>query len=245
MRIVLGVGSGALVWGCAAMMGAATGAAQEAKLQAPQPPQLQDVWQSRAAYRETNMDQLVRDRLAKNSALRGYQLSPAERRALQALQVAASSTDAAKGPPALAAASKVVQSADGRFVLGALQMQMGAQANDTAMQAAGTDIVIESGAAPAGVLPKLLRNQGTFALDANDLGKAEAAFGKLVALAPGDADAAIALAQIKVDLRKDQEALKLFEQAIAAKGMAGQEVPPVWMRAAESTRRRVAKAAPR
>jgi tetratricopeptide (TPR) repeat protein len=197
-----------------------------------------DIFRDRAAQAGQDFERLVRERLRSKSSISGFKLTEQEKSALRKLENAASR---GSGPATreLEEARAVAQSPDALFVLGALELQLGAKATDSKLQYQGTDRVIDSGAAPAAILPRLYRNQGIFALNENNLPKAELAFAKLVQINPANAEAAVTLAQVKNDLGKHKEALQLFEQAISAQKSANAAVPDIWVRAANSTRAKV------
>lgn len=140
----------------------------------------------------------------------------------------------------MAQAAAAITSPDGKYIFGALELQLAEKLNDAALRASATDMVIASGMVPAASLPSLLRNQGMMAIDAHDVAKAESAFGRLAALSPSDPETAIILAQIKVDAGKPAEALLLFDRGISLKRSTNQPVPPVWVKVAEQVRSRVA-----
>jgi tetratricopeptide (TPR) repeat protein len=191
-------------------------------------------------YDQRRYDRLLEERVSKSFNDMGMKLTKAEEKQLRALEKSINSADANSGREALAAAAAVATSADGKFVLGALQMELGAKLKDMAIQSGGTDLVIASGVAPAKSLPRLLRNQASFAVEAQDMVKAEAAFGKLIALQPNDADATVALAQVKNNLNKPVQAIELFDRAIALKQAANEPVPDIWVRVANQTRAQLA-----
>ncbi|HEY0112710.1 MAG TPA: hypothetical protein VGB59_06110 [Allosphingosinicella sp.] len=227
----------------AALLAAAQGTSLLAQQNSPEAPTVpeppnEDMIEMRAEQAQRLFDRLVNEKARRGSVVAGYKMAPEEKKALRTLEDSLDSEDKGKVAAALAAARPHMSSPNALFVYGALELQAGNRFQDSAMQSEGTDLVVGSGAAPEKVLSRLLRNQASFAMEANDLPKAEGAFAKLLAMTPADADTAVALAQIKADLGKHQEALGLFSQAIAAKTAAGQEVPALWLRVSESVRRR-------
>jgi tetratricopeptide (TPR) repeat protein len=217
-----------------------TAAAQRGNFPRPVRPQLPtDIARDQSAQATQEFERLVRERLRSRSSINGYKLADQEKSALRKLEDAVSGTRAVSASQ-LAEARTAVTSPGGRFVLGALEMQLGSRTGDIALQTVGLDNVIDSGAAPAQVLPRLHRNRGVLALNENNLAKAELSFAKVVELQPSDAESTVTLAQIKSDLGKHKDALQLFEQAIRTQESAKAEVPQVWLRAANSTRARLA-----
>jgi tetratricopeptide (TPR) repeat protein len=171
----------------------------------------------------------------------GFAFGRGELSLLRDLEKRIASGDLAKARVALSKAENAITSNDGKYVLGALQLQLADKANDDAMREKATDMVIAGGRAPAAMLPSLYRNQGVFALGRKDLAKADRAFSKLVELMPANPESLVILAQVKTDQGKLAEALPLFERAIAAQRASGQPVPEVWNTVAAGVRARLAK----
>ena len=109
-----------------------------------------------------------------------------------------------------------------------MQIRLGIATKDTRLQGQGIDAMIASGAAPAADLPMLYRNQGALAAGLGDKAKAEAAFAKLIEIAPNDPDAMIMLAETSADAKKLPQAVALIDRAIVAKKATGAAVPETW-----------------
>lgn len=182
------------------------------------------------------LNRLVRERLARGFNAAGYKLAKDELRALRDFDTAVKSPDPGKGRMQLPKTAALIRSPDGKFIFGALQLELGTKTGDIAMQSSATDMVLESGLAPPSAAAVLYRNQASFALDAKDNVKAESAFGKLVELRPNDTDNLVYLGQVKSNLGKYGEALALFEKAIIQKAQAGQPIPEPWKRATQYAR---------
>jgi tetratricopeptide (TPR) repeat protein len=159
---------------------------------------------------------------------RQFKFSKEERVALLPLQNAVIAKDWATAQAALAAAEAAAQGADARYAVARYRLEIGINTNNVQMQGQAIDALIASGSVPAADLPMMYRNQGALALQANDKARAEASFARVVELSPNDAEALIALAQVKNDLRKQQEAVQLVERAISVKRNAGQPVDETW-----------------
>lgn len=161
----------------------------------------------------------------------GPKLSKEERAALIPLQTAVTAQDWAAAQAALPAALAAAQGADARYLTAAMQLRIGLGTNNTALQAQAIDGMIASGGAPQESLAQLYKNQGALASSARDLKKAEAAYAKWVEYAPNDADAIVLLAEAKNSANKVNEAVPLFERAIALKKASG-PVPESWYKRA-------------
>lgn len=149
--------------------------------------------------------------------------SEAEQKALLPLQTAvtAKNWDAAKA--ALPAAQAASQGADARYALGRMEIDVGFGANDDSLKAQGVDLMIDSGKLSPVDLPKFYQNQAVFATNAKNYPKAETAFGKMLELNPNDSTTIVSLAQLKLQQKKNGEALPLIERAIQIKEAAGQK----------------------
>jgi Tfp pilus assembly protein PilF len=159
---------------------------------------------------------------------RKYNLSKEERAALAPAQKAILAKDWATATAALPAAQAAAQSADAKYVVAQFQLQIGIGTSNEALQAQAVDALIASGGAEAAELPALYRNQAALALRQNNPSKAEAAFARLIEIAPGDSDAIVNLAKVKADNRKPAEAVALLDRAISVKRAAGQPVDETW-----------------
>ncbi|HLL59163.1 MAG TPA: hypothetical protein VK391_04650 [Allosphingosinicella sp.] len=155
-------------------------------------------------------------------------LTKAEAAALKPVEVAVSANDWATAATALAAAQPAATSADARYYVGRFQLQIGIGTNNAQLQSQGIDAMIASGGGDPTQIVTLYKNQGAIALQAKDYAKAEAAFSRWAQLAPSDVDAQMATAEVKFRQNKRQEALPLFERAIAARKASGQAVPENW-----------------
>lgn len=172
----------------------------------------------------------------------GYKMSRGEEKTLMDLQRKADGKDPQAAFTAVAKTAPSIKSPGGQYILSAIEMKLAGKLNDRGLQSRATDRAIGSGAAPAAIVPGLLQNQAVFALDDNDLAKAEGAYGRLVAMTPTDAEAMVSLGQIKADLGKRQEAAQLFDRAIALRRSSAQPVPDIWVQASNAVRGNTAKA---
>jgi hypothetical protein len=161
-------------------------------------------------------------------AARDYTVSKSEREALQALQTAVAARDASGARTAYSAAQAAAQSSDGRYLAGALLFRLGLDTGERRLQLQGIDAMVASGAAEQAELPALYRNQASLAASSGDNKKAEAALTKLAELKPDDVETLIALAQIKSNQKKTQQALTLLDRALAMQRASGQPVPESW-----------------
>lgn len=151
-----------------------------------------------------------------------------ERAALEPVQAAVTAQNYAAAAAALPAAQTAVQSPAAKYRLAYLQLEIGKGTQNQQAQAAAIDAMLASGAAPATQLPALYNNQGAFAAGTGDYRKAEAAFTRLVEVAPNDPEALAKLAEVKADLKKPAEAAPLFSRAIELRAASGQPAPQSW-----------------
>lgn len=156
------------------------------------------------------------------------QLGKQEREALFALQTALQNRNYGGAAAALPVARSAARSGHTRYLVASLQLRLGIETSDLAMQSAAIDAIIESGAAPAAELPKLYQNQGALAASTGQYERAERAFARWLELAPANAEALVALAEAKSLRGKGNEAVGLLDRAIAARRTSGQIVPESW-----------------
>jgi hypothetical protein len=154
-----------------------------------------------------------------------------ERAALAALQAALQARDYGSAASALATAQAAVRSDDGRYYLTNLQFQYARETNNIPLQTSSIDALIANGRTGQAELGQLYALRGTLAVFAKDRLAAEKAFTRALELAPSP-DTALALAQVKVDLRKNAEALPLVDRAIQLRAATGQPVLESWYRRA-------------
>ncbi|TFI60306.1 hypothetical protein E2493_00935 [Sphingomonas parva] len=159
----------------------------------------------------------------------GPVLSKSERAALSALETALNARNYPAANAALAPAQAAAQSADARFYLAGLQLRLGRETANTALQASAIDALVASGRVPAAEQGALYATQGALATFAGKRDRAEAALTRAYELSP-TAETALALAQLKLDRRKNAEALPLIDRAISLRKAAGQPVPESWYR---------------
>jgi hypothetical protein len=155
-------------------------------------------------------------------------LGKEERAALLALQTALDARNYPAASAALPAAQASVRTGYARYLASALQLRLGIETGHVGLQSSAIDGMIQSGAVPAADLPMLYRNKAALVQDAAKRETAEAAIARYVELVPGDPAGLVALAQVKVDRKKPQEAVGLIEQAIAARTATGQPAPQAW-----------------
>jgi tetratricopeptide (TPR) repeat protein len=149
--------------------------------------------------------------------------SDAERKALAPLQQAVNAKNWEAAKAALPAAQAAAQGSDAKYVLGQFMLAIGLGSTDEALEGQAIDLMIESGKVPAAELPKFYSNQAVFASKAKDYPKAEAAFAKVLEINPNDTATMLNLAQIKLQQKKNAEALPLLERSIQVQEAAGQK----------------------
>jgi tetratricopeptide (TPR) repeat protein len=165
-------------------------------------------------------------------------LNDKESAAISAVDKAVAAKDGAAVAAAIAAAQPIVQSGQGRYVLGTRQVQFGLSLERGELQAPGTDpkalqmqgieAMAASGAAPAEDLPVLYQNIANLAFDKKDYEKGDAALTKLIELRPNDGASRFTQAQLRVIQKRVPEGLQLLNQAITTQKASGQPVPEDW-----------------
>jgi hypothetical protein len=154
-------------------------------------------------------------------------LAPEERTALAALQSALAARDYGAAASALSAAQAAVRSEDGRYYLTNLQFQYARETNNLALQTSTIDALIANGRTGGAELAQLHALRGTLAVNGRDRVAAEKAFTRAMELAPSP-ETALALAQVKVSLSRNAEALALVDRAIQLRAATGQPGLESW-----------------
>ena len=169
-----------------------------------------------------------KDAAAAQPAAWAPKLTKQEATALQPVETAVAAKDWAAAAAALATAQAAVTSPDAKYYVGQFQFQIGTGTNNPQLQAQAIDTMIASGGGDPTKAALLYKNQGALAVQAKDYAKAEAAYDRWIQLAPNDPEVQIAIAEVKFRQKKPQEALPLFERAIASRQAAGQAIPESW-----------------
>jgi hypothetical protein len=151
--------------------------------------------------------------------------------ALQAAEAALNARNYQGAASALSSAQSVARGADARYYLATLQLRLARETNNAAMQASAIEALIASGRVPQSDLGALYGAQGAIAANTGGPGRerAEAALTRALEAAPS-AETAISLARVKLDLRKNAEAVALVERAVQLRKASGQPVPEAWYR---------------
>ncbi len=157
-------------------------------------------------------------------------LSRDERSAIAALQTAAGGPDRAAQDAALSAARAAAHAPAARYAVARLQYEIGRSRGDAQLQGQAVDEMVASGAAPADQMPSLLVNQATRFYAAGDFDRVDRLLARVVELQPGDAATVADYAQVKARLGRNQEAIALFERAIALARTSGTPGPESWYR---------------
>ena len=178
--------------------------------------------QSRTRTNQQQQEQQPQEQPAQQG--RQYNLSRAERAALEPAIVAVHNSDWAAAQAALPAAQAAARGNDAKYLVGQLQVQIGIGTNSTQLQSAGVDAMLASGSAPAEQMIALYNNQARFAADAGDVAKADRALDQVIALTPTDPLIIPRMAQLWVDHNNVPHALEFYHRTIAAAEAAGHPV---------------------
>jgi hypothetical protein len=164
-------------------------------------------------------------------AAAGPSFTRQEYTALQAAEAALNTRNYQGAASALSSAQSVARGADARYYLATLQLRLARETNNAAMQASAIEALIATGRVPQSDLGPLYAAQGAIAANAGGPGRerAEAALTRALEAAPS-AETAISLARVKLDLRKNAEAVALVERAVQLRKASGQPVPEAWYR---------------
>lgn len=162
---------------------------------------------------------------------RNYELSRAERVALQPLFAAVTASDWAAATAALPAAEAAARGHDAKYLIGQVRLRIGIGTQNRALQAQAIDEMIASGGALPADMRALYENQMEFAMAAGDTAKAQRAMAELDRISPNDPGRYVRLAQIRAGANDLPGAIGLYQQAMQAQQRAGQPIPVEWRRA--------------
>jgi tetratricopeptide (TPR) repeat protein len=163
------------------------------------------------------------------TAQRGPTLSKEERAALAAAETALTARNYPAASAAIAAAQSAARGADARYYAAVLQLRLARDTGNVTAQASAIDALIATGRPQGAELGTLYATQGAIAANAGNRERAETALTRALELTPS-ADTAISLARVKLDLRKNADAVALVARAIELRKAAGQPVPQAWYR---------------
>jgi tetratricopeptide (TPR) repeat protein len=152
-----------------------------------------------------------------------------ERTSLSALEAALAARNYPAATAALATAQAAARGSDARYLLAGLQLRLGRETGNTALQASAVEALLSSGRVPAAEQAPLHYTQGVFAAFAGKRERAETSLSRALELSPNP-DTAIALARVKLDLRKNNDAVALIDRAIELQAATGRKAPEAWYR---------------
>lgn len=180
----------------------------------------------------TAMDKMEYESTTKlEGEVRKSTLSKEEQRAVKKIEAALAAKNYEGATAAISAANAAAKTNDAKYTIATLQLRLGNETSNVAVQDQAIDAAIAAGVAPASLLPELYRRQSVAAILAKDYAKAETALNTLIGLAPQDAESIVLLAETKNRANKPAEALPLLEKAISLRTAASQPVPAEWTRA--------------
>ena len=169
---------------------------------------------------------------------RSLNLSRDERDAIVALQAAALGTDRAAQDAALATARARAQTASGRYAVAHFQFQIGRQRSDSAMQSQAAEAMLDSGLATADEAPGLVAYLAGRSLAGRDAVRTDRLIARLVELQPTNSAALVDYGQYTASqlpsargpaaITIRNNAVSLFQRAIAADQAAGRVSPESW-----------------
>lgn len=150
-------------------------------------------------------------------------LSREETAAIRPLSEAVRAQNWAGAAAALPAAQAGAQTPPARFEVGRLQLQLGQGTQNREMQIQGVEAMLASGGAPATAMPTLLGARASLAIQASDWATAEQRLTQFLELQPNNVERLFQLAEIKIQLNKNGEALALYQRLLQAVEAAGQQ----------------------
>lgn len=163
------------------------------------------------------------------AAARKYSISKEARNAIAALQTAVKA-HAPDVPEKLAAAQAVAKNSDDKYIISKLQLEHALFTKDEAAQRVAVEAILASGGADATETATLNDYIAVAAMSSGNFAAAETTFASRLAANPNDLNAIVRLAQVKVELKKEGEALALLQRAIALRTGSGQKADESWYR---------------
>jgi tetratricopeptide (TPR) repeat protein len=149
--------------------------------------------------------------------------------ALAAAEAALAARNYPAAAAAVAAAQAAARGSDARYHAAALQLRLGRDTGNLAAQASAVEALIASGRVQGAELGALYAVQGAAAANAGQRERADAALTRALELAPS-AETAISLARVKLELRRNADAVALVGRAVDLRRAAGQPVPQAWLK---------------
>jgi Tfp pilus assembly protein PilF len=156
---------------------------------------------------------------------RVYDLTRAERAALQPMLNARTALDWPAAIAAIPAAEAAARGADAKYLVGLIQFQAGTATSNAALRSQGIDGMLASGGVPLADQVGIYTEQATIAAAAGDIAKADRALDQVIALSPQDELAVPRAAQMWVDNNNVPHALEFFQRHIDAAVAAGRPIP--------------------
>lgn len=153
----------------------------------------------------------------------GPRLSREETAAIRPLSEAVTARNWEAANAALPAAQAAAQQPAARFEVGRLQLQIGQGTQSRDVQIQAVEAMMASGGAPESVMPTLIGARATLAIQASDWATAEQRLTQFLELQPNNTERLFQLAEVKIQLNKNNEALALYQRLLQAIEAAGQQ----------------------
>ena len=145
------------------------------------------------------------------------------RPALAALQTAVNANDVANIPARVAAAQAVAATKEDRYLIGRLQLQAAAKANDLSASAAAIESIASSGLMPAAELSKIYGALAGSYYNSKQYDQAVAAYQKQLALDPTASEPNIMIAEVRAAQGKPGDAATALQRIIQSSVAAGRK----------------------
>jgi tetratricopeptide (TPR) repeat protein len=155
----------------------------------------------------------------------GPQIKPSKEalKALVELQAAVNSKDPAAIAAKLAAATAAAKTKEDRYLIGQLQLKAAVAANDNAAMKTAIDAIAASGYLDAAKTADLYKSLGVKLFNAKQHGPAAVALERAAALAPGDTNLQMMIADVRMVEGRKGDAAAIYERVIKARQAAGQK----------------------
>jgi tetratricopeptide (TPR) repeat protein len=152
-------------------------------------------------------------------------LTPAERAALLPVKQAVDAGNWAGASAFIPAARAAAATADARYVLARLELDIAVATQNRVAQRQAIDAIIGSRKASPEEMVELNRQIAGITYDTGNLNAAEAALNRAVQIAPNDAESLSMLAQLNRNKNNATQALAYFQRALRSADLIGRQLP--------------------
>ena len=164
-------------------------------------------------------------------ATRKFNISKQAQKEIVELQAAVNAKDVANFPAKLAAAQAKATTADDKYLIAQMQLNVAVEASNEAGIVQALEAMSLSGA-PEGNTAIVYANIGKIHYNAKTFDKASAAFERVLQLEPNNTEAMVLLAETRTAQGRTVDGVALIQKAIAVQTAAGRKADESWYKRA-------------